>query len=78
MAYLLANWYDFVELIPHSQYIGFVNDTRNLVNKLVMQGFELAALRNKFLKFYKYYLDLWGKYGVDIYSKDIIDIFKQL
>ena len=37
--------------------------------KLVKQGFKLAALRNKFIKFYKSRLNVWGKYGVDIYDE---------
>ena len=48
---------------------GFLGDTKDLVNKLVKQHFDIAALRNKFNKFYKNYYNLWGKYGVDIRSE---------
>ena len=52
--------------------VGFISDVHNLVLKLCNQGFLLAALRNKFLKFYKSRINLWGKYGIDIYEKLII------
>ena len=39
------------------------------------QGFKLAALRNKFVKFYKSKLNIWGKYGSDIYD-DFIEMFQ--
>ena len=42
-----------------------------LLGKLVVQGFKLAALRNKFVKFYKSRLNIWGKYGNDIYDEFI-------
>ena len=45
---------------------GFYNNLRYLVNKLVKQGFNLAALRKKFVKFYNTKLNIWGKFGVDI------------
>ena len=47
---------------------GFYDDISNLVTKLVSQGFNLAALRNKFLLFYNSKLNIWCKYGVDIYD----------
>ena len=31
------------------------------LGKLVAQGFKLAALRNKFVKFCKSRLNIWGK-----------------
>ena len=40
-----------------------------------MQGFDIAALRKKFEKFYKGYLDLWGKYGEDIDCEKMRNIF---
>jgi hypothetical protein len=54
---------------------GFINDIKDLVNKLVMQGFNIAALRKKFDKFYQGYLDLWGKYGEDIDCDKMRHIF---
>ena len=50
----------------NSTFKGFVDDTRELVKKLTKQGFLLAALRNKFFKFYQSYLNIWGKFGFDI------------
>ena len=47
---------------------GFYDDISNLVTKLVSQGFDLAALRKKFLVFYNSKLNIWCKYGVDIYD----------
>ena len=37
--------------------------------------FKLAALRNKFVKFYKSKLNIWGKYGSDIYD-EFIEMFQ--
>ena len=53
---------------------GFINDVSNLVMKLCKQGFILAALRIKFLKFYNSKINLWGKYGKDIYT-DMMKLF---
>ena len=50
---------------------GFKNCVTELLGKLVAQGFKLAALRNKFVKFYKSRLNIWGKYGNDIYDEFI-------
>ena len=55
----------------NSTFIGFHKDVKSLVVKLCKQGFKLAALRNRFYKFYKWKINLWGKYGVDIYDKMI-------
>ena len=52
-------------------------DQGNLVRKLVGQGFDKAALRNKFVKFYKYKINIWGKFGIDIYSH-FIEMFNDL
>ena len=54
---------------------GFISNIKDLVSKLVLQGFDLAALRKKFNKFYHCYLDLWGKYGEDIDCEIIRNIF---
>ena len=53
---------------------GFYSNICDLVKKLVNQGFNLAALRKKFLKFYNSKLNIWCKYGVDIYDR-VIKIF---
>ena len=53
---------------------GFKNCVTELLGKLVAQGFKLAALRNKFVKFYKSRLNIWGKYGSDIYD-EFIEMF---
>ena len=53
---------------------GFKQDVASLVGKLVCQGFNLAALRKKFVRFYEGKLDLWSKYGIDIFDT-MIDLF---
>ena len=45
------------------------------LGKLVAQRFKLAALRNKFVKFCKSRLNIWGKYGSDIYD-EFIEMFQ--
>ena len=52
----------------NSTFEGFKNDVASLVSKLACQGFNLAALRNKFVKFYKSKLNLWSKFGLDIFD----------
>ncbi len=47
---------------------GFYTNIGNLIKKLVSQGFKVAALRKKFLKFYHTKLNIWSKFGVDIYE----------
>ena len=59
----------------NSSFKGFIRDVVGLVRKLVSQGFDLAALRKKFVTFYDRKLDLWSKYGVDIFE-DMINVFK--
>ena len=59
----------------NSSFKGFIHDVVGLVRKLVSQGFDLAALRKKFVIFYERKLDLWSKYGVDIFE-DMINVFK--
>ena len=54
---------------------GFKDCVTELLGKLVEQGFKLAALRNKFVKFYKSRLNIWGKYGRNIYDK-FIEMFQ--
>ena len=55
----------------NNTFQGFFSDVKNLTVKLCNQGFLLAALRNKFVKFYKTRINLWGKYGLDIYDRMI-------
>ena len=45
----------------------FYSNISDLVTQLVNQGFNLAALCKKFLKFYHSKLNVWCKYGVDIH-----------
>ena len=52
----------------NSSLKGFICDVTGLVRKLVCQGFDLATLCKKFVRFYKCKLDLWCKYGVDIFE----------
>ena len=54
----------------NSTFIGFHDNVSNLVKKLCKQGFLIAALRKKFIKFYKSRINLWGKYGVDFFEKN--------
>ena len=58
----------------NSSFKGFKQDVASLVSKLVCQGFNLAALRKKFVCFYEGKLDLWSKYGIDIFD-NMIDLF---
>lgn len=50
----------------NSEIKGFFNDTIDLTTKLQQQGFDTAALCKKFLYFYHNYINVWGKFGVDI------------
>ena len=50
---------------------GFYSNMDDLITKLVCQGFNLAALRKKFIKFYHSKLNVWSKFGVDIYDTAI-------
>ena len=43
-------------------------DVKDLIGKLVKQGFCKAALRNKFVKFCRSKLNVWGKFGKDLIS----------
>ena len=52
----------------NSTFEGFKSDVASLVSKLVCQGFNLAALRKKFIKFYNCKLNLWSKFGLDIFD----------
>ena len=59
----------------NSTYNGFYKDVKCLVDKLISQCFNNAALRKKFLKFHTSYIDLWGKFGIDINNKLFLDLF---
>ena len=59
----------------NSSFKGVIHDVVRLVRKLVSQGFDLAALRKKFVIFHDRKLDFWSKYGVDIFE-DMIFVFK--
>ena len=54
---------------------GFKTSVTELIGKLIAQGFEVALLRNKFVKFYKSNLNIWGKYGSNIYD-ECIEMFQ--
>ena len=53
---------------------GHMSHVSDLAMKLVSQGFSLAALRKKFVKFYQSKLTVWCKFGVDIYKR-LIKLF---
>ena len=53
---------------------GFTSNVSDLVCKLVSQGFNLAALRKRFVKFYHSKMAIWSKYGHDIFE-DIMNLF---
>ena len=57
-----------------SSFKGFKLDVSALISKLVRQGFALAALRKKFVKFYHRNIDIWSKWGVDIFL-DVLNLF---
>ena len=59
----------------NTTFNGFKINVSKLLKKLVSQGFKLAALRKKFNKFYKSKLNVWGKFGIDIYD-EFIEMFK--
>ena len=53
----------------------FKTSVTELICKLIAQGLKLAALHNKFVKFYESKLNIWGKYGNDIYD-EFIEMFQ--
>ena len=58
----------------NSSFNGLKRDVSELINKLVSQGFNLAALRKKFVNFYYSKLEVWSKFGLDIFN-DITPLF---
>ena len=52
----------------NSTFTGFRTDINSLIVKLCNEGFKLAALRKKFYQFYRRKINLWDKYGIDIYD----------
>ena len=47
----------------NSSYNRFILDCKNLVDKLIRQSFNPAALRKRFEVFIDKYFDIWGKFG---------------
>ena len=60
--------YVLLILIQVTTVTGFYFNISDLVTKLVNQGFNLAALHKKFLKFYHSKLNAWCKHGIDMYQ----------
>ena len=58
----------------NNTYKGFKSNVSDLIIKLTGQGFNLAALRNTFIKLYDSKLNVWAKFGLDIYP-DLIKLF---
>ena len=52
----------------NSSYNGFVMNCKDLVNKLVNQYFDPAALRKRFEVFVEKYFDIWGKFGTYLFT----------
>ena len=44
----------------------FLEDVKRLVQKLVSQHFDVAALRKRFQVFIDRHFDIWGKFGVPL------------
>ena len=63
--------------MSYTTYKGFIDNVSNLISKLTNQGYILAALRKKFVQFYNSKLNVWGKFGVDIYD-DFNRMFENL
>ena len=55
--------------VKYSNLNNFINDVKLLVDKLVKQGFNTAALRKKLFTFYHSKVNVWSKFGVDIYTQ---------
>ena len=48
----------------------FLKDTKNMVKKLVTQGFKKHVLKNKYFTFTHKYIGAWYKYGRDLNSAE--------
>ena len=46
----------------------FLEDAKNMVNKLITQGFEKQVLKTKYFQFTHKYIGAWYKYGQDLNS----------
>ena len=55
----------------NTSFNGFILDSRNLVDKLLNQSFDPAALRRRFKIFIDNYFDIWGKFGVFITEEHV-------
>ena len=72
---LFCNLIILLSFVKNPILSGFKTSVTEFIGKLIAQGFKLAALRNKFVKFYKSKLNIWGKYGSDIYD-EFIEMFQ--
>ena len=55
----------------NTTFKGFLQNVKDIILKLSSQGFLLTALRKKFIKFYHSHLNIWAKFGIDIWDKCI-------
>ena len=58
----------------NSSYNGFVTNCKQLVDKLVRQHFDPAALRKRFELFVEKYFDIWGKFGRYLYTHEVFPL----
>ena len=56
-----------------SDYNRFKSEVINLHEKLVKQGFDIISLKRKFQLFCSKYIHMWGKYGIDLLSEDVLN-----
>ena len=57
----------------NSTFNAFVECSKTLYKKLIVQGFQPLRLRRNFDKFCQQHLDTWSKFGHDMFSvKDVI------
>ena len=47
-------------------YDGFLEETKRLVDNLLVRGFDIKILKTKFVNFYISEINRWAKYGKDI------------
>ena len=57
----------------NSEFEGFEQDIKRLINNLIKQGFDIANLKTKFLDFCVSNISRWAKFGRDI--NDMIHLF---
>lgn len=58
----------------NSTYNGFISDCRLLIQKLVNQHFDPAALRKRFDVFVDKYFDIWGKFGQSLTANEVFQL----